>query len=92
MKFPKQNIFKALLLLALVLRVLFLGFYSFRDSLLKQAIAKVTHKMNVEYNSTSSVESASFDGLSGIKLTNVILVPIAFDNHPMALHFISRSN
>ncbi|MEP7093166.1 MAG: biosynthetic peptidoglycan transglycosylase [Flavobacterium sp.] len=75
MKFPKQKIFKALSILALVLVVLFLGFYFFRDSLLKQAIAKVTHKMNVEYNSTFSVKSASFDGLSGIKLTNVILVP-----------------
>lgn len=75
MKFPKQKIFKAFLILALVLGVLFLGFYFFRDSLLKQAIAKVTHKMNVEYNSTFSVKSASFDGLSGIKLTNVILVP-----------------
>jgi len=75
MKFPKQKIFKALLILALVLGVLFLGFYFFRDSLLKQAIAKVTHKMNVEYNSTFSVKSASFDGLSGIRLTNVILVP-----------------
>lgn len=75
MKFPKQKILKAFLILALVLGVLFLGFYFFRDSLLKQAIAKVTHKMNVEYNSTFSVKSASFDGLSGIKLTNVILVP-----------------
>jgi len=75
MKFPKQKIFKAFLILALVLGVLFLGFYFFRDSLLKQAIAKVTHKMNVEYNSTFSVKSASFDGLSGIRLTNVILVP-----------------
>lgn len=75
MKFPKQKIYKALLILALVLVVLFLGFYFFRDSLLKQAIAKVTNKMNTEYNSTFSVKSASFDGLSGIKLTNVILVP-----------------
>ncbi|BFM42798.1 biosynthetic peptidoglycan transglycosylase [Flavobacterium sp. CFS9] len=75
MKFPKQKIYKALLILALVLVVLFLGFYFFRDSLLKQAIAKVTNKMNSEYNSTFSVKSASFDGLSGIKLTNVILVP-----------------
>ncbi|OXB25375.1 glycosyl transferase [Flavobacterium tructae] len=75
MRFPKQKIAKALLILALVLVVLFLGFYFFRDSLLKQAIAKVTHKMNTEYNSTFSVKSASFDGLSGIKLTNVILVP-----------------
>ena len=75
MKFPKQKIYKALLILASVLVVLFLGFYIFRDSLLKQAIVKVTNKMNTEYNSTFSVKSASFNGLSGIKLTDVILVP-----------------
>ncbi|WP_166921254.1 transglycosylase domain-containing protein [Flavobacterium poyangense] len=75
MKFPKQKIIKALLTLFTVVGVLILAFYSFRDSLLKQAIAKVTHKMNVEYNSTFSVKSASFEGLSGIKLTDVILAP-----------------
>jgi len=75
MKFPKQKLIKALLILALVFAVLFLGFYFFRNSLLKQAIAKVTHKMNVEYNSTFSVKSASFVGLSGVKLNDVVLVP-----------------
>jgi len=75
MKFPKQKIYKALLIITLVLVVLFLGFYFFRDSLLKQAIAKVKTKMNTEYNSTFSVKSATFDGLNGIKLTNVVLVP-----------------
>ncbi|PWB28470.1 transglycosylase domain-containing protein [Flavobacterium sp. HTF] len=75
MKFPKQKLIKAFLILALVFGVLFLGFYFFRNSLLKQAIAKVTLKMNTEYNSKFSVKSASFDGLSGIKLTDVILVP-----------------
>lgn len=75
MNFPKQKIYKALLILALVLAVLFSGLYFFRNSLLKQAIAKVTHKMNVDYNSTFSVKSASFDGLSTIKLSDVILVP-----------------
>ncbi|MGO4772683.1 biosynthetic peptidoglycan transglycosylase [Flavobacterium sp. W22_SRS_FK3] len=75
MKFPKQNFFKALRIIALVLVVLCVGLYFFRDSLLKQAIAKVTHKMAVDYNSTFSVKSASFEGLSGIKLTDIILVP-----------------
>jgi len=75
MKIPQQKIYKALLILALVLAVLFSGFYFFRNSLLKQAIAKVTHKMAIDYNSDFSIKSASFDGLSGIKLTNVILVP-----------------
>lgn len=75
MRFSKQKIVKALSILIVVLVVLFLGFYFFRDALLKKAIAKVTEKMNTEYNSTFSVKSASFDGLSGIKLTDIILVP-----------------
>ncbi|OXA94860.1 transglycosylase domain-containing protein [Flavobacterium hercynium] len=75
MKFPKQKIYKALLIFILILVVLFLGFYFFRDALLKKAIAKVTTKMDTEYNSTFSVKTASFEGLSGIKLTDVILVP-----------------
>ncbi|TDW50375.1 transglycosylase [Flavobacterium sp. 270] len=75
MNFPKQKIFKALKILALVLIVLCIGLYFFRDSLLKQAIAKVEHKMIVDYNSTFSVKSASFTGLSTIKLTDVVLAP-----------------
>jgi len=75
MKFPKQKIYKALLIFILILVVLFLGFYFFRDALLKKAIAKVTTKMDTEYNSSFSVKTASFEGLSGIKLTDVILVP-----------------
>jgi hypothetical protein len=75
MKFPKQKIFNALKIFAVVFILLCIGLYSFRNSLLKQAIAKVTHRMAVDYNSDFSIKEASFDGLSGIKLTNVILVP-----------------
>ncbi|WP_163400116.1 biosynthetic peptidoglycan transglycosylase [Flavobacterium fluviatile] len=75
MQFPKQKIFKALKILILIFILLCIALYSFRNSLLKQAIAKVTHKMAVDYNSDFSIKEASFDGFSGIKLTDVILVP-----------------
>jgi len=75
MKFPKQKIFKALKILAVVFILLCIALYSFRNSLLKQAIAKVTHKMAVDYNSDFSIKEASFDGLSGVKLTDIVLVP-----------------
>lgn len=75
MKFPKQKIFKALKIVAVVFILLCIGLYSFRNSLLKQAIAKVTHKMAVDYNSDFSIKEASFDGLSGIRFTDVIIVP-----------------
>ena len=75
MKFPKQKIYKAILIFLFLLAMLSLGLYFFRDSLLKQAIAKVTLKMNTEYDSKFSVKSATFEGLSSIKLTDVTLVP-----------------
>nr|WP_294927340.1 biosynthetic peptidoglycan transglycosylase [uncultured Flavobacterium sp.] len=75
MQFSKQKIFKALKILAVVVILICIALYSFRNSLLKQAIAKVTHRMAVDYNSDFSIKEASFDGLSGIKFTNVILVP-----------------
>ncbi|HEX8018066.1 MAG TPA: biosynthetic peptidoglycan transglycosylase [Flavobacterium sp.] len=75
MQFPKQKIFKALKILTVVFILLCIALYSFRNSLLKQAIAKVTHKMAVDYNSNFSIKEASFDGLSGVKLTDIVLVP-----------------
>ncbi|OOV16900.1 transglycosylase domain-containing protein [Flavobacterium sp. LM4] len=75
MQFPKQKIFKALKILTVVFILLCIALYSFRNSLLKQAIAKVTHKMAVDYNSDFSIKEASFDGLSGVKLTDIVLVP-----------------
>ena len=79
MKLPNKKIYKALLLCLVVLVLFFIGFYFFRNELLKQAIAKVTHKMEVDYNSKFSLESASFHGFSGIKLKDVILVPKGAD-------------
>lgn len=79
MNFPKQKIYKALKILGIILVLILVALYYFRDSLLKQAIAKVTHKMAVQYNSNFSVESASFDGLSTIHLTDVVLAPINAD-------------
>ncbi|HEU0126464.1 MAG TPA: glycosyl transferase, partial [Flavobacterium sp.] len=79
MNFPKQKIYKALKVLGIIVVLLCIALYYFRDSLLKQAIAKVTHKMAVEYNSNFSVKSASFDGLSTIHLTDVVLAPINAD-------------
>jgi hypothetical protein len=75
MQFSKQKIFKALKILAVVVILICIGLYSFRNSLLKQAIAKVTHRMAVDYNSDFSIKEASFDGLSGIQFTDIVLVP-----------------
>ncbi len=49
--------------------------YYFRESLLQQAIAKISLKMKNQYNSTFVVKTATFDGLATVTLTNVSLVP-----------------
>ena len=52
-----------------------IGFFALRNMLLHRTIDKVTVKIQREYNSTFSVENASFTGIAGVELDNVILVP-----------------
>ncbi|MFD2601497.1 transglycosylase domain-containing protein [Flavobacterium suzhouense] len=50
-------------------------FFAFRNSILQKAITKVSGKMNTEYNSTFTVKEASFHGLSGIEMKEIVLAP-----------------
>ena len=75
MKTNKQKI----ILFLKVLLVLFVGIilftYIFRDIILNRSIAKVTAKMEFEYNSNFTVKKASFEGFSGLSLTELSLTP-----------------
>ena len=62
----------------IIASILVLGLIScfvFRDSLLRQLIAKTTLKLKTDYNSDFSIKEASFDGLTGIQLSGIVLVP-----------------
>ncbi|WP_026978518.1 transglycosylase domain-containing protein [Flavobacterium tegetincola] len=50
-------------------------FFSFRESLLQEAIAKVTSKLEREYDAKLTIKTAEFDGLTGVLLTEIALVP-----------------
>lgn len=50
-------------------------FFAFRNSILQKAITKVSGKMNTEYNSAFTVKEASFHGLSGIEMKEIVLAP-----------------
>ena len=50
-------------------------FFSFRNSLLKEAIAKVTNKMERDYDAKLSIKTAEFDGFTGVRFTDISLVP-----------------
>ena len=65
-------------------------FFSFRNQLLKEAIAKVTDKMERDYDAKLSIKSAEFDGLTGVKITDITLVPKNADTL-FSIHKLSTS-
>jgi hypothetical protein len=75
MKTGKQKIILAAKILSVLFVALIVAFYIFRDAVLQQTIAKVSNEMEVDYNSTFSVKKASFDGISGVNLSDVVLAP-----------------
>lgn len=75
MKTGKQKIILAAKILSVLFVALIVSFYIFRDAVLQQTIAKVSNEMEVDYNSTFSVKKASFDGISGVNLSDVVLAP-----------------
>lgn len=75
MKTGKQKLILAAKILIVLFVAVIIAFYVFRDAVLQQTIAKVSNKMEVDYNSSFTIKKASFDGLSGLNLTEILLVP-----------------
>lgn len=71
----KKIVFRILIGILIVLGIGIVLFFSFRESLLKEAIAKVTAKMERDYDAKLSIKTAEFDGLTGVKITDITLVP-----------------
>lgn len=71
----KQKIFLFTKIFLSIFALLIVCFFIFRDSLLQQAIAKASMKIDKEYNCTFSVKEAKFDGITGIDLSEIALVP-----------------
>ena len=71
----KQKIFLFAKIFLSVFALLIVCFLIFRDSLLQQVIAKSSNKIDKEYNCTFSVKEAKFDGITGIDLSEIALVP-----------------
>ncbi|EIA09842.1 transglycosylase domain-containing protein [Flavobacterium frigoris] len=71
----KQKTIILLVVFTAIFLVLSIAFFVFRDSLLQQAITKASTKMEQEYNCDLSVKKASFEGFSGVSLTEITLVP-----------------
>lgn len=68
----------AILLLKIVVIIIILSvasFFAFRNMALDKAITKINNKMKTDYNSTFTVRSAKFSGLSNIEMEGITLVP-----------------
>jgi len=79
MRTKKQKIFLAAKIIAAVILLLFIAFFIFRDSILQKAIVKISTKIERDYNSTFTVKEAHFQGLTGVDLTEITLVPKGAD-------------
>jgi len=75
MRTLKRRAILAAKIALIVVAVLVIGYFGFRNMVLEKVIAKVKSKTQTEYNSTFSVKEASFTGVCGIDLVDVALVP-----------------
>ena len=75
MKTRKQRIVLFTKILAGIFALIIIAFLVFRNQLLHQAIAKVSTKMERDYKCSFSVKEVSFEGFSGVSMSEVILVP-----------------
>lgn len=71
----KKTLVTVLKVIGVFFVLLLIAFFAFRNMLLHRAIEKVTAKIKTDYNSAFSVQDASFSGLAGVEMENVILVP-----------------
>lgn len=75
MRTQKQKRILSLKIFAAFLIILLISLFIFRDSFLQQAISRTSIKIEQKYNSNFTVKEATFEGLSGISLTDVTLAP-----------------
>lgn len=75
MRTRKQKLILAAKIAVSTLVVIVIALFIFRNALLSQTIAKISFKMESEYNSDFSIKEASFVGLSGLSFSNIVLAP-----------------
>lgn len=71
----RQKIIRFSIGFILFFALVFTGLFIFRNTLLQKAITKAEAKLDTEYNCVLTIKEASFDGLTGVSLQNIVLVP-----------------
>ena len=75
MKTLQQKTYLFLKIVIAIFIIAIIGLFSFRNTLLEQVLARTTSKAAYQYDCNFTIKEAIFEGLSGVKFTNVILAP-----------------
>ena len=79
MRTKKQKIILIAKIVSAFFVLLVIGVFIFRDALLQKTIVEISHKMDRDYNSSFSIKKAQFEGITGIEMNDIILVPKQMD-------------
>lgn len=71
----KKTALWAFSILGFLIVLVVAGFFAFRNMALTKAVARVSAKISRDYNSSFTVNKATFKGLSGIEMQGITLVP-----------------
>ena len=75
MRTKKQKLVLGAKILSAVFVLLLFLMIVFRDALLQKAIAVITKKLDREYDSSFSIKKANFQGITGVQMEDITLVP-----------------
>ncbi|GIZ07746.1 transglycosylase domain-containing protein [Flavobacterium sp. UMI-01] len=75
MRTQKQKIFLFFKIATAFIILVIIGLFSFRNTLLEQLLTRTTSKANYQYDCNFTIKEATFDGLSSVKFSNVVLAP-----------------
>jgi hypothetical protein len=75
MKITKRKILRFILWLLLFFVMVIMAIFFFRNAILKEVLSKAENKFKQEYNADFSIKEAKFDGLSGLSISEVTIVP-----------------
>ena len=75
MRTKKQKALLFLKLFAAFIALSIVMLFVFREALLQKTISKIENKLATEYQTKLTIEKAQFDGLSGVELQKINLVP-----------------
>lgn len=71
----KKLAFNLLKVFAVIMILAVVSFFAFRNMVLEKVMAKIATKMETEYNSTFTVKTAAFKGISGVEMEGITVQP-----------------